>query len=84
MLMETESRSESKQTSGYGVDLQRSFMEDKWESKVEGDDEDEEVMTKHVEKKIENRSRDGFKLREAMDISALDNFKSQTLSMYLN
>lgn len=30
MLMEIESFKESKQTSGYGVDLQKDLMEDKW------------------------------------------------------
>lgn len=30
MLMEIESFNESKQTSGYGVDLQKDLMEDKW------------------------------------------------------
>lgn len=33
MFIEMESFSESKQTSGYGVDLQRDLKEDKWESR---------------------------------------------------
>lgn len=33
MFIEMESFSESKQTSGYGVDLQMDLKEDKWESR---------------------------------------------------
>lgn len=34
MFIEMESLSESKQTSGYGVDLQKNLMEEKWESRL--------------------------------------------------
>lgn len=61
MLMEIESFKESKQTSGYGVDLQKDLMEDKWGLRelVVEEEEEEELWRALVVvvKKIMQRSR---------------------------
>lgn len=59
MLMEIESFNESKQTSGYGVDLQKDLMEDKWGLRELVVEEEEELRRPLVVvgKKIMKRSR---------------------------
>lgn len=68
MPMETESFKESKQASGYGVVLQKLFMEERLESR-EAEEDEEELRANVEEKKIERRRRERV-LEEAMRVDA--------------
>lgn len=74
MFIETESFNESKQTSGYGVDLQNDLIEDKLGLKlvvfVEEEEEEEELWRalQVVEKKIMQRSCNTFAMEEAIRV----------------
>ncbi|KAI7981713.1 hypothetical protein LOK49_Contig17G00008 [Camellia lanceoleosa] len=70
MFIEMESLSESKQTSGYGVDLQTNLIEERWESReVVVVEEKDELRAHVVEKKSreskKKSSRNEFRMEEA-------------------
>lgn len=72
MFIEMESLSDSKQTSGYGVDLQTDLIEERWESRevVVVEEKEEELRAHVVEKKSreskKKSSKNEFRMEEAM------------------
>lgn len=72
IFIDIESFNESKQTSGYGVVLQKDLMEEKWvvfREVVEEEEEEEELSAHVVEKKINaERSRNSFRTEEVIKI----------------